>query len=366
MEFPEYSKWYKVPDNSNARGFAVRRYLKVDGKTKWQRYPAKKLKGMTDDEVSTLINQLNATHSSIIAARDERFNYTLAFINQHSLTRFESFLASQSNDPAHVRAMLSYLNDHVFAFFIQHKKITDPWQWHLASVEWGNWLIAKGLGPRTIKQIVAVANRFTNFLQEKVYTEMPLARKLEPIGRTKLKRMLLNYPSAGKFIDDDAWKKCVDWFKRNDPDVLPNLLLSEWYGLRLSESQGLSKSKFFNSYLLISEQGDKLSLNKIVLKPTKTSDTRKVPHWNVDPKKAWEQVKLIKVMHPDTLNRRINEGLRVFGFGSHDMRRRFITKALRKYNPREVQQAAGHKSIMTTMGYAQDDRQMQDQMMDLD
>ncbi len=366
MSATSWSQWYKVPDKSNSRGFAIRRYRIANGKTQWERYPAKEYKELSGDEVDSLINRLNASHHVRIKERDEQFNYNLAYINHKSITKFEEYLASQANDVNHVRSMMMYLNNYGLRYFINIKKINDPAQWHKVSTEWGQWLLTQDIKSATIKKVIGTVNRFTNYLQEQIYTEMPAARKLMPLGKNKLKKLAVEETEETEFLNDDVWKKIVSWFKINDPDVLPNILLCEWYGLRLSESQGLDKTKFFKPYLLVNEQGDRIKLGKLLKKPVKTIDTRKVPHWNVDAHKAWEQVKLVLAMHPDTLNRRVNSGLHNFGHTSHDMRHRFITKSLRTKNVRDVQLAAGHKNIMTTMAYAEDDREMQDQMLELE
>lgn len=365
MSKSEWSQWYKVNDKASLKGFSIRRYRVISGKTQWERYPTKEYKELSLGEVDSLLNRLNASHKVRIAERDEQFNYDLAYVNKTSLGKFEEYLSSQANDQNHITSSMAFLNNYGLKFFIVAKDIPDPAQWHKASVSWGEWLLKQDIKPATIVKVVTIVNRFTAFLQENVYTEMPAARKLAPIGRNKLKRMALSSDGT-KFITDETWVKIVDWVKANDPGVLPNVLLSEAYGLRLSESQGLDKSKFFNSYLLVSEQGDRIKLGKLVLKPIKTIDTRKVPHWNIEPRAAWELVKTVEVMHPDTLNKRVNEGFNKFGHTSHDMRRRFITKALRAKETRDVQLAVGHKNIMTTMGYAEDDRELQDQMMNLD
>jgi len=49
-------------------------------------------------------------------------------------------------------------------------------------------------------------------------------------------------------------------------------------------------------------------------------------------------------------------------FQFHDLRRSFITKAVRVHNIVDVQRAAGHYDIKTTMVYVQDDRKMDDEL----
>jgi integrase len=51
-----------------------------------------------------------------------------------------------------------------------------------------------------------------------------------------------------------------------------------------------------------------------------------------------------------------------FNYDFHDLRHTFITKAISAYPPRDVQLAAGHKSIETTMRYAHDNRNLDDEV----
>ena len=69
-------------------------------------------------------------------------------------------------------------------------------------------------------------------------------------------------------------------------------------------------------------------------------------------------------MHPDTLSDRWTELMEQLKltYTLHDLRHTWITKSIRKKKvvPRDVQLAAGHKNIETTMGYLHDDREFDD------
>ncbi len=66
-------------------------------------------------------------------------------------------------------------------------------------------------------------------------------------------------------------------------------------------------------------------------------------------------------MHPDTLSDKFEKASKEAGlsFQFHDLRRTFITNALRKYHFLDVRLAAGHSDLETTQKYIQDDRQIQ-------
>jgi integrase len=69
-------------------------------------------------------------------------------------------------------------------------------------------------------------------------------------------------------------------------------------------------------------------------------------------------------MHPDTFYEKWCTYISSLNlsYDLHDLRRTFITKALRLHHPRDVQMAVGHVSLTTTMGYAQDDRDTSDEV----
>ncbi|PWU20751.1 MAG: hypothetical protein C5B49_03775 [Bdellovibrio sp.] len=207
-----------------------------------------------------------------------------------------------------------------------------------------------------------------------MYPEMTTPRKLEPFGRADYKAIDKQRGNERtKFIKPDVWDKILETVKnekKGDPEIVPNLLLCYSFGFRINETLGLTKDKFFADFVLVDEQGGNVvdnggdrELTRVEVKTTE----RQVPYWNMTAKEAWALVKQIKVMHPHTLTKRVNEVLGGFGHKSHDLRRTFITNAFRSGKHwKDVQRAAGHKDVRTTMAYDQDDRGFRHKKADLD
>ena len=194
---------------------------------------------------------------------------------------------------------------------------------------------------------------------------MDTPRKLEPIGRIVLADMGKSDESKTKFIKEETFQRICDWTRDHRPDVLPNMMLCYHLGLRISETQGLTRLKLRKDSVLVDEQGDHLEDGKIVRTSVKT-DARRVPYWNLSAKEVWEYVQQIQPMHPDTLIKRVNACMAKFGHSSHDFRRTFITNSLRTKHWKDVQKAVGHTDVRTTMSYDQDDRNLDDDLADLD
>lgn len=358
-----WSRWYLVTESGLPR---IKRYRRQGGAVKWQRYPASKYKTMSISEVETLLNQLNASFEVDRAAAESRYNFHHTYVNSTALERFERHVRKNSRiEDEHGPATVNLLNQHVFEFFIVQKNIPDPSRWHRVETEWGKWLQAKELSAGTIKRIVNTANRFAKFLVDKVYPTMDTPRKLEPVGRVVLSDMLKKSDDKSKYIKPETFDKICKWTAANRPDVLPNIILCYQFGLRISETQGLTKNKLLKNSLLIDEQGDYVLNGEIVRKTVKT-DSRRVPYWKINAKETWKMIQQIEVMHPDTLIKRVNKCLKKFGHTSHDFRRTFITDALRNHHWKDVQKAVGHTDVRTTLGYDQDDRNLSDELADLE
>jgi integrase len=90
----------------------------------------------------------------------------------------------------------------------------------------------------------------------------------------------------------------------------------------------------------------------------KTIDTRQSEYWNIGPATTYKLIKEMKLFNPDSLTSMFDKEMKRlwFAFQFHDLRRSFITNALRRKHYRDVQLTVGHKQIKTTERYAQDDR----------
>lgn len=367
QKLSEWSRWYLVQEGGHP---SIKRSRKLNGKTTWNRYPAKHYKHMNPEELTALLRRLNATFETEKKLAEERYNFDHAYVNIKSLTAFEKYLKKQTTVDASVDHPMSMLQRYSLEYFIIKQGIPDPAKWHLKEDDWGEWLLEHDLSVSLLKRIVSTTNRFTKFLNQKIYPEMPNARKLEPIGRAKYAEINYHRKKKGdddesKYIPPETYKKIVKAFEEEAPEVLPNVKLCKAFGLRISESLGFDKQKFLKDAVLVDEQGKGVKGGQIVRKKVKTNE-RRVPYWNMTAIDAWALVKQIVPMHPNTLTKKVNKVLAKFGHSSHDFRRTFITEAHRSHHWKDVQRAAGHTTHQMTMKYDQDDRNLSPLLADLD
>lgn len=371
-EVGEWTRWYLVSENdrSGVKQPCIKRSRKVDGKIKWNRYPAKHYKQMKKEELQALLRRLNATFETDKKLAEERYNFDHTYVNIKSLDLFEKNLKKNTTVRTSVSNPMSSLERYALEFFIITNGIPDPSRWHLKEDDWGEWLLEQDLSTSALKRIISTTNRFTKFLNQKIYPDMATPRKLEPIGRAKFTEVNYVRKKQGKnveakYMHPDVFEKILVAFETEDPVLLPNVKLCKAFGLRISETLGLDRMKVFEDALLVDEQGFRVKDGKIVRKKVKTNE-RRVPYWNMSDKAAWALIKKIVPMHPSTLAKKINAVLENFGHTSHDFRRTFITEAHRKHHWKDVQRAAGHTSHAMTMKYDQDDRQLSNKLAVLD
>jgi hypothetical protein len=360
-----WSPWYIIKDQSKTRGYVVKRY--IIGTTRKENLPISQYKDLSLSETESLIRRLNMTHELKRKTQEERYDFDHTFINAHAKERFKLYIESRAENQGHIQTQMRYLDVYVFGFFILKLKLPDPQFWHQHEHDWGKWLSTEQeLSASTIKQITFIANRFLRFISTKLYPEKLTVMSLEPLGRNKLKSLKARAPNLKryKFISEELFETIIK--ELSGSPILANIELAYRYGLRLSETMALKQSSIYREHLFVNEQA--IGYNGITLKlgPTKTLDTRKIPHWFSIPKDTWKLIQEVKPMHSDTLNEKVNRSLDKFQRQSHDLRRSFITRSLRLYNHRDVQMAAGHKDLRTTLAYAQDDRELGGGPMSLD
>ncbi len=358
----EWSKWYVVTEGGQKR---IKRWRSVDGKTKWQRYPAKAYLKLEEQEFEALLRRINASHEIDRKTAEERYNFDHTYVNQISLQKFEKKVSGGIRGKLDIGTVMQCLKDYVLAFFILKEGLPDPSRWHLKEGEWGSWLMEQDLSPRSLRRVVATANRFTTFLVQYVYPDMETPRKLDPLGENDLRKLektwALKFEKKTKYIDDKTWTEILKHTEAEDPDVVPNMRLAYSFGLRISETLGFTKDKFKKGYVDVDEQGDRID-TRVEVK----TDPRKVPYWFMSSQEAWDLVKQVQPMHHNTLIKRVNACLAGFKHTSHDFRRTFITRAFRLGKHwKDVMLAAGHKDIRTTMLYNQDDREQSDELADI-
>ncbi len=368
----EWSKWYLIQEKNRAgvNQNRIKRYRKLDGKTKWERYPAKNYRGMNETELKGLLRRLNATFETDKKLAEERYNFHHAYININSLATFEKYLTRQTTVKRSAEYPIFILQKYALEFFVVKNDLADPSRWHLKEDDWGEWLLDHDLSVAIMKRIVSTTNRFLKFLTHKVYPEMPTPRKLEPIGRAKFNEVTYQWKKQGKgeeskYIPADIYKKILEAVEKDEPTLIANVKLCYAFGLRISETLGFSKMKLLKDSLLVDEQGGGVKDGKIVTRKVKTN-ARRVPYLNMTDKEAWSLIKQIAPLHPNTLNKKLNKILSKFKHSSHDFRRTFITNAHRNHHWKDVQRASGHTTHAMTMKYDQDDRQLSTELANLD
>lgn len=351
-----YSQWYLIKEK-NTGGIAVKRYFKIDRKTKWERFPKEKYKHLSLPEVEALVYRLNTAKR--IEERDalERYNFDHSFVKTTILESFELMLMNSASDRNHVTTLVNYLTKYMLDFFINKKKLPHPNYWLKHEDAWGAWLLRQNLSPSTLKKIVQISNRFMKFLAKKYVGEVNSV-VYEPFSRRKLQDIQARRPSLSrkKLIDDNDFEAII---KQCRDDLVPYIKLANFFGLRVAEIFGLSEDGVYKDFLSVERQVVTVE-PRAVYGPLKNKQRRRVPYWFSSPKEAYELIGQLKKLHPNTVSDYFGSEMRrlKMPYEFHDLRRTFITKALRSYHWRDVQLAAGHYDIKTTMQYAQDDREM--------
>lgn len=347
--FKEQNKW------------VIRRWK--DGK--YQRLPIAKYKRIRESEaeLEELVKRLNAPVDA-----KAKVDFKHAFISVPLLETYQEFLANQIPSPEGARQEFSYLRRYFLNYFIGKLDLMNPLDWHkVHETKWASYLLGKDCpaAAKTKRDIVIAANRFMKWLHKQRPEEVP-PLEFTPITKAKYKELEARRELDGKvkergFIPDHDWQKIR---KKLPKDIEPFVLLSYHYGLRRSEVLGLEPGDVKKGHLTVQRQLSAIH-PKPLFKPLKGRSARRVLHWNARAAEAytWIVEGQRRLSHPSTLTHRWAELMKSLdmSYDFHDLRHTFITKALRDHKARDVQLAAGHRDIRTTMGYAHDDRDLSDE-----
>jgi len=351
------SSWHLTYDAGKPR---IRR--KRNGK--WETYPAKKFRDFTQEQLNDLVIRLNNKSPEEARIR-AKLDLDHAYISPNLLFQYFEHLCQEIPSQKNARRNFGYLQRHVLGFFVKTHKIRDPQNWHKAQDRWAKYLTERKLSGAAIRQIVIEANRFVAWLHKERPDEVP-PLKFQPINRARMKyleaqRELDGEVKERKIVQESDWKKIV---KTCPAELAPFIQLGANYGLRRAESLGVTPDALRKGYLVISKQ----YVGSDQYRPLKGRDHRKIPHWFSGPALAYEWIEAAQklLMHPDTLTHKWADLMQKLGmdYDFHDLRHTFITKAIRQYAPRDVQLAAGHKNMETTMRYSHDDRALDDEPFD--
>ena len=352
------SHWYKWGLVVKAGVTHIRRYRKVAGKIEWEFYPKDKFRDYTPDEIKTLLNRLNSSRLIEEQQAAARYDFDYSYINRKSIEGFEASLSNKIEAKDYIVNIMSMLNDFTFKFFIRTLKVPDPNHWLRYEDKFASFLMKEKKSVSYLKRIIQVTNRFLKYLHRTNPDEVRLII-LDPLSKMKLQSLKAkNSIDREKYITSDQYKKILK--EVDDKTILPAIEIAYHFGLRIAEVLGLEVDDVFEDCLDVKRQLIKLTPIKYT-GPLKNKIKRSVPYWFASPEDVYNWIESLPQIHHDTLSDRFKAQMDRLNlpFQFHDLRRTFITNALRKYNSRDVQLSAGHSDLRTTMLYAQDDRQLQ-------
>lgn len=365
----KFGSWFITEEN--AALVICRMVVQPNGKRSKKRLPkAAYTKFTSKEELEQFVARLN-NRENRRAIKEIRTR--LAFLPTSLMEEFRALLAAEIPNQANAKVLYHNLHRYCLSFFVDKLKLKDPTEWKAAEAKFGMALLDE-LGPdqqnlrifnrrmsvRTVVGLVQLLNRFMLFLHRKQPTEIPFI-KFQPITGARLRhyRAILNMEKdepGHYFIPDEHWRLILKELSR---DILPWIYLQYHYGLRRSEALGLNLDDIKKGFLSIERQL-KSSGETPEYKPLKNRMTRRVPHWFSEPADTYSWLDGATIVHPDTVGIKFAECMDrlKLPYRSHDLRRTFITKALRHYPPVDVQRAAGHSDLRVTMLYMQDDRKL--------
>ncbi|CAM6005997.1 unnamed protein product [Sphagnum balticum] len=372
-KFPEgtaFGIWYPVKEKYGLR--IRRRAALPDGGHKYERLDRKTYAHIAPTYEAILAHCDRLNYGANMAKK-RKVEIESAFLPPHILDGFQTELLAAIPDKGFANYLFNRaLKEYFLDFFVNHLRLPDPKVWSQHQTEWGQALLSKGpykifdspTSVRTITLVVQTANRFMKYLHQQMPNLYSLIQ-FQPISRAVLKLYASNLKSEppGQFITDPDWLELQKHLTR---DIKPFIDLMYFYGLRRAESLGFASTDAVRKTYLSVEQQLVAVIPDPKYSPLKNREKRKTPHWFIDAAGGYKLVlqSLEYKMHPDTLSDKWDKVMKSLGmdYRLHDLRRTFITRALRTQNPRDVQLAVGHSDLRTTMGYAQDDRDMGDEI----
>jgi hypothetical protein len=370
--------------------YCIRRMVILEGKRKSERYPAKKYKQFKDNfkELEKFVCRLNAKDYEAIKAK-ELFKLKHAFIDTEFLIRYrDDYLKVNIASEKDAKTLFNYLYKYCLEFFVEKLNLKNPDDWIQKEHIWNKYLLnvaddldedkrilesGKVLSGKVLKQIVVEGNRFLKYLHKTRPSEIPPLKfdkfSTSVIKNHESKRKGEDEAFNSKYIDDERWGKLVKFLESENDDIRFFVYIAKEYGLRRNEVLSLKVEDVKKGNLHLKRQY--LSSNKNG--PLKNRKHRRIPHWFSTPEKLYSYIQKNKdkIVHPDTLSKKfaeacvkaninIKEHDLTYNFTFHDLRRTFITNAVRKKVAKEeLRLAAGHSSLNVTYRYyVMDSRKM--------
>jgi integrase len=320
------------------------------------------------DELEAFVIRLNA---ELVKERRIRDGVDIrhAYINDDLLARYEKRRRLEVPSERITTEMYN-IRKHVIGFFVNRLSLQSPQDWfRVHRDEWAEYLLTDTCAPKapaSLREIIQAANRFVKYLRELRPSEIPFPLVFEPISKERFKTM-----TAEREIDPKIKKRKLILanhleliLKSCPPELLPFVELGYRYGARRGEALGFLPGDVKNKGGLCIHRQLATLEPEMTFKPTKGKMKRQVPHWNATAAEAYLWVEAVQKyrVDADELTQKWKELMAPFKFDYdfHDLRHTFITRAMRTQHHRDVMLAAGHKHLKTTMGYAHDDRELED------
>lgn len=373
-----WSKWYLIKNESGKH--TIRRYRNDGEKIIWQRYPKEKYRNLKASDLDAFLTRLNGEREVLRKRAEEAYKIQHTFITQEVQDAFSAFIETSVPSRREASQIINIVNKRFLHFFINQLGLTDPMDWKEEQLIWGRALLNKPKNEKqrifkganyvpsnsTIKLHIISANRFMAWLHERNPRLFPLI-KFQPISPASLRlheasRKLdsKEVEGIGQFIPEADWARIK---KEVDPRIKSFLVVAYELGLRRSETLGVQLEDVRQGHFYLQRKLVSYSGGQAEFAPPKSRKPRKIPYWFTTAKEIYRIIETIEDrMHPDTLTDLFNQEMRrlKMSYGLHDFRRTFITRALRLHAPIDVQRAAGHSSLTTTMRYVMDDRDLSD------
>ncbi|HYX38926.1 MAG TPA: site-specific integrase [Oligoflexus sp.] len=400
--------WYVHDDKTiKPLGIAISRWYRdvVTGRQRRQRLPTKYLRALvkSDEDAKNLVLRLNGKDPKEEAAR-LRYQERVAWISPELMRSYESKVRNNYTSEKDFATVMNYLHKYVLDFFVNRLKEPDVRMWKVSQDLWGTYLLNKDVAEddplrimepgklfskKVLKYIINEANRFLRFVHNQMPLEVPFI-KLEPLDKMALinadaKRIQANgRKHPGVYIPPIRLTKILTTLKEivDKQPWATAALLAYYYGVRTGETVALDTQNIKSGYLLVEtqfvswefdeESEDELEPDAVKhTRSVKDREQRKVPHWVIKPKEAYELVTAINKAKftaewaSDQFTELTRELFKSDGLVYHlkDLRKTWVTNMLKKHNHEQVRLAAGHSDIKTTLGhYVEDGREMDDEV----